>query len=182
MTGQIQALNRILQNKDFSLVTMNDLTEDFFFNYPNEFNFIKNHYNTYHCIPDIETFKSVFEDFPLIQVNEPDTFILEQLFRDHSTSYLTKSFNTMKELLESGETEKATEYLKKINEGMRTGTALTCTDLISNFSRYDSFIERSNGGANKYLSTGLLELDRALCGGIDPTEEKYGYCCSYWYW
>ena len=39
MTSQLQVINKILQTKDFSLVELNNLTEDFFFNYKTEFNY-----------------------------------------------------------------------------------------------------------------------------------------------
>ena len=44
MTSQFQIINKILQTKDYSLISMNNLTEDHFFQYRAEFNFIKNHY------------------------------------------------------------------------------------------------------------------------------------------
>ena len=72
MTSQLQVLNKILETKDFSLVTLNNLTEDFFYNYKTEFNYIKNHYEKYHKVPDKLTFVSVFPEFDIIDVNEPD--------------------------------------------------------------------------------------------------------------
>ena len=47
MTSQLQVINKILQTGDFSLVTLNNLTEDYFFNYRAEFNYLKTHYETY---------------------------------------------------------------------------------------------------------------------------------------
>ena len=43
MLSQCQTLNKIINKKDFSLVSLNNLTEDYFFNYRAEFNYIKNH-------------------------------------------------------------------------------------------------------------------------------------------
>ena len=40
MVSQLQILNKVLQNKDFSLISMNNLTSEHFFQYQNEFNFI----------------------------------------------------------------------------------------------------------------------------------------------
>ena len=39
MVSQLQILNKVLQNKDFSLISMNNLTSEHFFQYQNEFNF-----------------------------------------------------------------------------------------------------------------------------------------------
>ena len=37
MTSQFQIINKILQNKDYSLITLNNLTVDYFFNYKAEY-------------------------------------------------------------------------------------------------------------------------------------------------
>ena len=47
MTAQLQFLNKILCTQDYSLISQNNLTEELFFNYRAEFNFIKNHYKKY---------------------------------------------------------------------------------------------------------------------------------------
>ena len=76
MTSQLQVLNKVLQTKDFSLIELNNLTEDFFFNYKAEFNYIKNHYEKYHSVPDKLTFISVFPEFDIIEVTEPDNYLI----------------------------------------------------------------------------------------------------------
>ena len=56
MTSQFQVLNKILQTKDYSFITLNNLTAEHFFNYKAEYEFIKTHYETYHIVPDRLTF------------------------------------------------------------------------------------------------------------------------------
>ena len=62
MITQLQVLNKILKSKDFSIVTLNNLDENYFFNYNNEFNYIKNHVDVNGTVPDTLTFLSVFPD------------------------------------------------------------------------------------------------------------------------
>ena len=63
---QLQVLNKILDTKDSSLITLNNLNEDYFTDYKSEFKFIKTHLDTYGNIPDIETFLSTFKNFEVI--------------------------------------------------------------------------------------------------------------------
>ena len=101
MTSQFQILNKILQNKDYSFITLNNLTVEYFFNYQNEFNFIKTHYDLYHTVPDRLTFLASFPEFVIQDVSEPDNYLIEQLYNDYNQSYLASRFNGIKKLLEA---------------------------------------------------------------------------------
>ena len=98
MTSQFQVLNKILQNKDYSFITLNNLTVDYFFNYKAEYEFIKTHYDMYHVVPDRLTFLNSFPDFTIQDVNEPDNYLIEQLYNDYNQSYLASRFNGIKKL------------------------------------------------------------------------------------
>ena len=78
MVSQLQIINKILQTKDMSLVLLNNLNEDHFFSYPAEFKFLKNHYDLYRTVPDRITFVNAFNDFDIVDVAEPDTYLIEQ--------------------------------------------------------------------------------------------------------
>ena len=100
MTSQLQVLNKILQEKDFSLVTLNNLTEDYFFNYRSEFKYIRDHYEKYNSVPDRLTFVDLFGDFDLVDVSEPDSYLIEQLFKDYNSAFLAARFNDIRQHLE----------------------------------------------------------------------------------
>ena len=112
MVSQLQILNKVLQNKDFSLISMNNLTSEHFFQYQNEFNFIKNHYDKFRTVPDRLTFLSTFPDFDITDVSEPDSYLIEQLFVDYNTSYMANGFNTIKKLIESGKINEAANFFQ----------------------------------------------------------------------
>ena len=171
MTSQFQILNKILQTKDFSLITMNNLTEDHFFQYRAEFNFIKNHYDKFRVIPDRLTFLNTFPDFDVTDVNEPDAYLLEQLTKDFNTSYMATGFNKIKKLIESGKIDEAADYFSKMPEGLQQGATMTCTSLFQDTSRYDRYLDRLQNKNNYYLSTGFKELDKMI-GGIDLQNEN----------
>ena len=55
---QAQVLNKIIQSKDASIITLNNLSVDSFSEYKDEFCFIRNHLTKYGNIPDIVDFYS----------------------------------------------------------------------------------------------------------------------------
>lgn len=169
MTSQYMMLNKILATKDYSLISLNNLSREYFFNYKAEFDYIKNHYELYGNIPDKLTFVNVFPEFELVDVNEPDTFLLEQLYKDYNTAYMARSFNTVKKYLENGDTDKAMKQYTDALEGLHRGSVMTCTNLLTDTSRFDQYVERTMN-KKSYISTGFKELDEII-GGIDRENE-----------
>ena len=76
---ELQYLNKILSDKDYQLIAGSWLTEDFFPSYTAEFRFIKNHYDKYNKIPDLETFLNEFPKFNLLHVGESDDYLISKL-------------------------------------------------------------------------------------------------------
>ena len=107
---QLLILNKILNKKDFSIVISNNLDETYFTQYKAEFLYIKTHYETYHVIPDLVTFLSNFEDFEVVEVNEPDTFLIEELIKDY-LGY-TSVNNQKKERMIQAEVNQSTSICK----------------------------------------------------------------------
>ena len=171
MTSQFQVLNKILQTKDFSIVLDNNLNENFFTSYENEFKFIRDHYEQYGTVPDRLTFASAFPEFDLFDVAEPNSFLLQSLTNDFLTNNLAAGFNKAKRLLESGKGEEAYAALEACLEERKRATPLSCTDLITDQSRYEHYKDRALGNGRQYYKTGFAEIDFDL-GGIDPDNEN----------
>ena len=171
MTSQLQILNKILESKDFSLIELNNLTEDFFFNYKTEFNYIKNHYEKYGKVPDKLTFLSVFPEFDMFEVSEPDSYLIEELYKDYNTSFIASRFNKIRELVEAGKIDEATNYLVKSVDNLHQGSAIQSHDLFQDTSRYDRYLERVANHDKYYVKTGFPELDQII-GGIDRENEN----------
>ena len=171
MTSQLQVLNKVLQTKDFSLIELNNLTEDFFFNYRAEFNYIKNHYEKYQSVPDKLTFISIFPEFDIIEVTEPDNYLIEQLYKDYNSSFIASRFNQIKKLIEEDKTDEAVAYLVKSVDNLHQGSAIQSHDLLSDTSRYDRYLERVANHDKYYIRTGFPELDNII-GGLDRENEN----------
>lgn len=167
---QLQVLNRILQKHDPSLIVLNNLGDDFFPQYKNEFRFVKNHYETHGCVPDMESFLDHFPSFEVIKVNEPDSYLISELYREHNGDILAGAFNKVRELLGKNEVEEAMEVYRKAEDGLQTGRALQCTDLVKDTSRYHDYLDRTQDFKKYYISTGFPELD-AVVGGWDRQDE-----------
>ena len=171
MTSQLQVLNKVLQTKDFSLIELNNLTEDFFFNYKAEFNYIKNHYEKYQSVPDKLTFISIFPEFDIIEVTEPDNYLIEQLYKDYNSSFIASRFNQIKKLIEEDKTDEAVTYLVNSVDNLHQGSAIQSHDLLNDTSRYDRYLERVENHDKYYIRTGFPELDNII-GGLDRENEN----------
>ena len=171
MTSQLQVLNKVLQTKDFSLIELNNLTEDFFFNYRAEFNYIKNHYEKYQTVPDKLTFINIFPEFDIIEVTEPDNYLIEQLYKDYNSSFIASRFNQIKKLIEEDKTDEAVAYLVKSVDNLHQGSAIQSHDLLNDTSRYDRYLERVTNHDKYYIRTGFPELDNII-GGLDRENEN----------
>ncbi len=171
MTSQFQIINKILQTKDYSFITLNNLTSEHFFNYKAEYEFIKAHYDTYHTVPDRLTFLERFPDFVVQDVGEPDNYLVEQLYSDYNQSYLASRFNGIKKLLEADDTAGAIQYYLNSIEKLQVGSALTCTDIMSDTSRYDRYLDMIANQSKYFISTGFPELDKIITG-IDRRNEN----------
>lgn len=171
MTSQFQVLNKILQTKDYSFITLNNLTAEHFFNYKAEYTFIKTHYDTYRTVPDRLTFLNSFPDFVIQDVNEPDNYLIEQLYNDYNQSYLASRFNGIKKLLEADDTNGAMKYFLESTEKLHIGSALQCTDIMSDTSRYDRYLDMIANQSKYFISTGFPELDKIITG-IDRRNEN----------
>ena len=167
---QLQVLNRLLDSKDASFIITNNLTEEFFSDYPNEFKFIKEHFDKYNNIPDKATFLSEFPDFDIIQVEESSDYLLDALYEDRNKRKLASVFNQIRKLLNEGKTEEALNLYASSSEVAVKAKHLDCVDIIRDTSRYDDYVERCNDFSKYYVKTGFAELDK-LIGGWERQEE-----------
>lgn len=163
-------LNKILDTKDSSIITLNNLTSEFFSDYVKEFDFIKTHLQQYSIIPDKETFLSVFPDFDIMQVNEPVNYLLEELMKDKTQRFLVNNYTKVRDYIMNGESEKAMSLLQEAAEESTSFISLQATDLIEDKSRFDSYEDKVNNPNKYFIKTGFAELDNVL-GGWDVNED-----------
>lgn len=169
--AQFQILNKVLQTKDLSVITLNNLDKSYFFDYTAEFTFILNHYRTYNVVPDRLTFKQTFPEFDITDVNEPDNFLLSKLSEEYNISVMATAYNTMANLMEKGDVDNAMKLAIDMQEKLKPVAALTATSLLKNTERYNNYLDMAANRSRYFISTGFKELDNIL-GGIDILNEN----------
>lgn len=167
MLTQIQLLNKIISDKDYSIIADNNLSKDYFPQTSDEFNYIVNHYNKYNQVPDIETFIKTFPKFEVINVTESTEYLISELYRKKNENYLANTFNKIRDLLMKGKTEDAMNVFTSSAEGLSENKKLDAVDILSDTSRYDIYIDKTRDFSKYYVTTGFKELDESLGGGID---------------
>lgn len=167
---QLQFLNYLLDTKDSSLLTLNNIDTSFFSDYPSEFSYIQKHLNTFGNIPDKVTFISEFPHFDIITVNETPKYLIDSLYSDRNKRNLASTFNKVRELLQGNKVEEATQYFLQSAENQVQARHLDCVDIIKDTSRYDAYVERSKDFSKYYVKTCFKELDDII-GGWDRQEE-----------
>lgn len=166
---QAQILNKVLQTKDISLLVDNNITEEYFIEYPDEYQFIKNHYENYGKVPDVETFLSNFTDFDLLEVNESDRYLIDTIREEYLYSKSVPVIKHAAELLK-GDANEASRYLQSELINLTPNYTIPTVDISKNTSRLDMFKNKSENKDAWFISTGFEELDD-IVGGWQMGEE-----------
>lgn len=167
---QLQFLSYLLETKDYSLVTLNNINDEFFSEYKSEFNYIKDHVARYGNIPDKATFLDKFTDFDLVSVAESPQYLVDKLYEDRNIRYIANTFNKIRDNVNNQDTDVAIKSILDAAEMLSSAKHLHSVDILRDKSRYDDFVDRSNDFAKYYVKTGFKELD-SLIGGWDRKEE-----------
>ncbi len=162
---QEQVLSHIVNNHDSSIITLNNLTDDYFSDHTAEFNYITDFYKTYGKIPDKETFLNCFPDFALIDVKEPTSYLMEELVRDKNKRFLAENFNKIRQLLMDNKTDEAMQLLKDAGDASGQSVSLQCVDLVRDTKqREDKYLDKLSNPDKYFIKTGFKELDDLISG------------------
>ncbi len=167
---QEQFLNYILQTQDSSLITLNNLTKEFFTDYTAEYDFILNHLSDYGKVPDLTTFVSEFPNFDVFQVNEPANYLVDKLYNDRNSRKLASLFNKIREEFNAGDIDSAMNTYLSSMEDMAQAKHIESIDILRDTTRYDDYIDRTEDWKKFFVKTGFPELDQII-GGWDRKEE-----------
>lgn len=167
---QCQYINKLLRTKDLSTITLNNLNEEFFSDYKEEWKYIKEHIDKYNTIPDVETFLTKFPDFDIIDVKENINYLIEELYNDRNKRQLAKIFNKVRDLINEDKTEEAIKLYTNAANDIVTSKKIECVDILKDTTRYDKYIEKTKDFNKYYIKTGFEELDNII-GGWDREEE-----------
>lgn len=166
----LQILSKVLQTADDSIIVDNMLTVEYFIGFEEEYNFIMEHKDKYGNVPDKETFQAKFPNFEMLEVNEPDRYLVETIREENSYAVAVPIINKYAELLKSDANE-ANEYLASQMSKLQPNYCIGGVDIIHNADkRYEEYLDRKNNQKEWYFESGFPELDDLL-GGIQRKEE-----------
>lgn len=165
-----QVINKILSQGNLNIIKENGLTGEYFPQYRDCYDFIINHYNTYHNVPDILTFLKQFNDFEISTVNESDKYLVDSLKENYLYTKFVPIIKKTHDYMESDANE-ALEYLTASLPSLQPLRSGSCIDLTKEGAeqRYTVYLEKSKT-ENQTISSGLKQVDD-ICGGWEKGEE-----------
>lgn len=167
---QIQILNKVLHDKDYSIIDENLLDSSYFNGYESEFNYIKDHYERYKTVPDTLTFLEKFPEFELIDVTESKQYLIDKIREEHLYEQSAPLLQQAADLYKEDSNKAVTFLLSKLKE-LQPSYNIGGTDIIQEADkRYESYLDRKSNQEKYYFSTGFKELD-TITHGIQRGEE-----------
>ena len=161
---ELQIINKILDDKNLSILSNNGIDINFFSQYKEELQYIQNHYDDYKVVPDKETFLSKFNDFDIIQVNESDKYLVETLKEEYLYSQAVPVITELSELLQTNSYE-AVDYLKSQIPNLVIPEVKLGVDIISEAGeRLKEYQEVKNNRDSHFIPTGFKQLDEIING------------------
>lgn len=160
----LQLLNKILKTADMNIVLDNNLSNDMFIEYQDEFNYISDFYTKYGKVPDKETFLSKFPEFSLIEVTESDTYLLDKLNEEYLYYKTVPIIQEVAEKLKNN-SEDAVDYLTSKLPQLTSLQKTEGIDIIQNADlRLEEYKQKIAGQKDSYITTGFEELDSIIKG------------------
>ena len=168
---QLQALNYILKTRDHDLLTTYDAK--YYFNYTDEYNIIRQHYDKYKTVPDVATVLDKCPTFNIIDTNESKQYIEQKLYEEYVYDFSNKIMVEKRELFKKDAVRAKNEVAAAL-ANLHPPRLTYGTNIIAQAQeRYDRLVDTlASPNANK-ISTGLAELDIKLGGGLHMGEEFF---------
>ena len=169
---EVQILSKILQTKSMSIIIDNELNEDYFNSYKEQFDFIQNHFRNYGTVPDKETFLYEFPEFEIIDVEESNQFMVDTIREEYVYSKTVPIINNVADKMKKNSYD-AVKYLQGQIEYLSelVSSKNPPLDLIKTAqSRLEKWEEKKEDSSHFYIPTGFQELDELL-GGWDREGE-----------
>lgn len=162
--SELQLLNMVLSTKDISIIKDNLIDKDSFVEAIKEYEYIEDFYNTYNCVPDTETFLSVFPNFKLFNVEEKQGAVVDRLREEQLFRKTVNVFNKASEMI-SADANKGVQYLRNAIKALEPNYNLRYTNIISQAKdRFEIWQDRLNNPELNYIGMPFKELEQDLCG------------------
>lgn len=167
---ELQIINKVLKDKNTSILDLNDITREYFNQYQEEYDYIIEHKNEYGNVPDVETFLAKFQDFDVVNVSESTEYLVNTFREEYLYSQSVPVLTEMANLLQT-DAYKAVDYLKAKLPELKIDGVSKGTDIIASAKdRYEEWKETRNNQDTHFIPSGFEEIDDDL-GGWHKGEE-----------
>lgn len=165
----LQIISKIIQSKDFSIITENQLDVTYFTGYEDEFNFIENHIKEYGNVPDKATFLAKF-DMDLVEVTESDAYLVTTIREENLYYRSVPVVQKIAKLLQT-DANAAAEYMIAEMKNLQPNYNIGGVDIVASaHERYNQYVERKAHQDDWFFTTGFEELDE-ITHGLQRGEE-----------
>jgi replicative DNA helicase len=167
---ELQIISKILREQSDDIAVRNNLTDEYFDEYKEEWAFIKSHKEEYNKIPDVETFLDKFPDFELLTVNESEEYLINTFNEEYVYRQSLPILNQLSDLMQS-DSYAAVDYLKTHISDLQIPSQAVGTNIIAQAKeRLEEYKNVSDDSDAYYIPTGFEELDDII-GGWHRGEE-----------
>lgn len=165
----LQVLNKVIATKNIGLLLNNDLDQKHFKGYEEEYNFVINHFRKFNTVPDYPTVLEKFKDFEVLEVTEPDSYLVEKIKEGVTFVQGVTFLEKAAQILEADANE-FVEFVKAEIVNFSSVNKVTHSNIIANAQeRYNEHINRAENDS-WLISTGLQELDLLIDGWVKGEE------------
>ena len=165
MLISLQVLSKVIISGDYSLISENLLTAEYFPGYENEFNFISEHFEKYGNVPDEATFRSKFKDLELLDVTESDRYLIDTIREEYLFTKAVPVIQKAAELLKS-DSNMAVEYLvNEFKTNLQPDYEIHSVDILKSIGERIEATETVNDDIDSmFIPTGFPEIDAEMMG------------------
>lgn len=166
---ELQVISRILTSESsFEVDRLCSYDESYYAVFKDHIHYILDHKNKYGEVPDVFTFQAQFPSIVLVEVNEPLSFLEDELRKNKQHILLLETFNKLGDLGSADVTE-AWQYLsKQVDRAAELDASQPMNVVADADKRAEQIIEFNK---QKRIPTGFPEIDKVMYGGLSTVEE-----------
>lgn len=166
---ELQLISKILTSDDpVEVDTLCEFDSSFYSVFRPHIEFILDHRQRHGDPPDVFTFQAEFPQVTLVQVNEPLSYLCQEIRKNKQHIILLETFNKLKDL-GSGDVTDAWTYLSNQCEKVSQLDGTQPMDIIRDTKIRADQIVQFNKTAR--IPTGFPEIDKLMYGGLSTVEE-----------
>ena len=169
--AELQLLNKVLQDKSYSVILDNNITEEYFTVGKEEFNYLKKFYEEYDGVPDTQDFINNFPKWELFKVEQSTRSIVDTLKEATIFRRAVKLINDSTKLFEADANKGAKFLLEHINE-LQLADSFDCDDVVHSMSAYNQWKEMKENPEAFTIPFPLKEVAEDI-GGYRRGEELF---------